>query len=190
MDALVTELREAIPKAFDTKEYATHRDKIGGDLQQDGLAESARLEERVTKFGFQLTKGPGGGLMLVPALEGRRLSDRELEELNAEQRGKLSKIRDGLGEEVEEGLRRLREFERGARDAMHALDVETARNATRHIVDELRAEYRDLPAVQTYLDAVQADVVEHAEDFRGRRDEDKTALPTGAPVPTEDPFTR
>ncbi|MGE5265053.1 MAG: Lon protease family protein [Acidobacteriota bacterium] len=190
MDALVTELREAIPKAFDTKEYATHRDKIGGDLQRDALAESARLEARVTKFGFQLTKGSGGGLMLVPALEGRRLSDHELEELSPEQREKLSKIRDGLGEEVEEGLRHLRELERGARDALHALETETALNATRHIVDELRAGYRDLPAVQTYLDAVQADVVEHAEDFRGRRDEEKSTLPAAAPLPTENPFTR
>ena len=190
MLALVAELQEAIPKAFESKEYDNPRDKITSDLERARLEEFTRLESRVTEFGFQLIKAPGGGVMLIPAIQGRPVTEAELEALSQEQREKLFAVRARLGNEVEEALQRVREIEKGARDALHALDVETVTNATRHIVDELRARYKDLEAVRAYLDAVQADVVEHIDEFRKEKEPRPPAFPVPMPAPADSGFVR
>jgi lon-related putative ATP-dependent protease len=40
------------------------------------------------------------------------------------------------------------------------------------LIDDLATQYEDVPAVQVYLTAVKADVIEHADDFRRSKDEE------------------
>lgn len=192
MAALVRELQEAIPRAFDNKEYSAQRDKLMDQLERQRREALTRLENYVSQYGFQLIKTPGG-LLLAPVINGSLISEEQLEKLTDEQKEKLVKIREKLQGEIEEGIRRVRELEKGVQDALRALDIETASGAVRHSLDDLRAKYRDLEAVLRYLDAVQADVVEHADDFRkSRKDAEQPALPFPLPFSgaTEEPFTR
>ena len=186
--ALIVELREAIPKAFEAKEYDNQRDQIVHDVEGKIREEFTRLEEHVKKWGFQLVP-TSTGLMLMPSMNGRPVSEAELEALNEEQRNKLIAIRDRLGHDVEDSLQRKRELEKGARDALHALDTETVRFATRHIVDEVRARYVAQADVIAYLDALQADVVEHLDLFR-KKEGEAPAGPQPMLTGGDDPFQR
>jgi len=179
MDALVDELSTAIPKAFDSEDYTRHRDKAMEDLEGKRGEELGRLNQHVTGAGFQLLKGPGG-LLLVPASGGKPLGEHELERLTPAEREKLAHTRERLQHEIEERLRAIREMEKGARDALRALDTDTAAYATRHLMDDLRARYRDLPAVLQYLEAMQADVTAHLDDFRKAKEGE---TPASGPVP-------
>jgi len=53
-------------------------------------------------------------------------------------------------------------------------------------MDDLRARYRDLPAVLEYLKALQADVTAHLDDFRKGKDADSPAAPTVLQLPGAD----
>ncbi|HET7375999.1 MAG TPA: ATP-binding protein, partial [Anaerolineae bacterium] len=187
--ALIVELREAIPKAFETKEYDEQRDTIVHDVEAKVQAELTRLEEYVARRNFQLVP-TSSGLMLLPTVNGKLISESELQLLKPDEQQKLIEQRNRLGEDVEEGVRRKRELEKGARDALRALDAETATYAVSHIVAELRTRYSDRPEVLTYLDALQADVIEHADNFRKGREAEAAASPIGFTPPGEDPFTR
>jgi len=193
MTALVRELQDAIPRAFDNKEYAAQRDKLVDQLERQRREALTRLENYVSQYGFQLIKTPGG-LLLAPVINGSLISEEQLEKLTDEQKEKLVRIREKLQGEIEEGIRRVRELEKGVQDALRALDIETASGAVRHSLDDLRAKYRGLESVIRYLDAVQADVVEHAEDFRkSKKGAEQPALSFPLPfssAPTEDPFVR
>lgn len=185
---LLDELREAIPKAFEAKEYDNQRDKIVHDMEGKVREELMRLEEHVRKGGFQLMQ-TSTGLILIPAVNGRPVSESELEALNAEQREKLIKVRDLLGEDVEESLQRKRELEKAAREALHALDTETVTFATQRIVKELRARYAGQAVALAYLDALQADVVSQLDLFR-KKEGEAAAAPFPLPTTGEDPFKR
>jgi len=190
MDALVDELATAIPKAFDSEDYTRHRDKVMEDLEGRRGEEVGRMNQVVTAAGFQLLKGPGG-LLLVPAAGGKPLGELELERLTPEEREKLAHTRERLQHEIEERLRAIREMEKGARDALRALDTDTAAYATRHLMDDLRARYRDLPAVLAHLEALQADVTAHLDDFRKGKEGDTAAAPAPGPMPgAERPLPR
>jgi lon-related putative ATP-dependent protease len=186
--ALIDELREALPRAFEAKEYGNQRDKIMQEVEGKIREEFTRLEEQVKKWGFQLVP-TSTGLLLVPAINNRPVSEAELEALNEEQRDKLIQIRNRLGADVEESLQRKRELEKGARDALRVLDTETATFAVRHFMQDERARYEGQPEVQAYFDALQADVIAHVDLFR-KRDGEAPAATLGLPTTGEDPFNR
>ncbi len=165
VDTVIDELRTAIPKAFEAKEYENRRDEIMHEMETKVAEEFARLEQHVKKGGFQLVQTPGG-MLLVPATNGRPVSEAELEALSEEQRNKLIQVRERLGEDVENSLQRKRELEKTAREGLHQLDTETATFATQRIVNEIRERYKDHAGVLAYLDALQTDVIEHVDLFR------------------------
>ena len=173
---MVDELRTEIPRAFDTAEYSRRRDQIAQDLETKRQKELAESEERVARAGFKLVKGPAG-LLLAPAIEGRLLGEEDIGRLTPEEREKVLRVIGNLQREIEDRWRTIRQLERGARDALHALDAETATQAAHHLIDDLRARYQSQPAVVEYLDALEADVIAHTDDFRRGKEAETPRLP-------------
>lgn len=189
VDLLIEELKAAISKAFDTEEYSSHRDKILHDLEEKRRAELTRMEQHVRQSGFQLLKGPSG-LLLAPAAGDKPISEEDLERLPVEERAALALTRARLEHEIEERFRAIREIEKNARESLRVLDTEAAAFAARHLVDELRARYQDQPNVLAFLDALQADVVANADDFRKKEGEAaQPQVPALLPAP-ERPLLR
>ena len=171
MEALLDELQTEIPKAFETEDYSRHREQVLQQLEEQRREKLTQIDRHATESGFKLLKG-SGGLMLAPAAGAKLLSDEDLERLTVEELEKVSRARDRLQHEIEERLRSVRELEKGIRDALRALDTETAVYVTRYVIEDLRARYHDLPAVLNYLAAVQADVTAHADEFRKGKEQD------------------
>ncbi len=175
----VEELKTDIPKAFESEEYGRHRNKVLQDLEDGRREILAHIEQRATEAGLQLLKGPGG-LLLVPFVNGKPLTEQELAQMTPEQRENMDRTRQRIQRETEDRLRAIREAEKGARDALRALDTETAAYAARHVVEDLRNRYLDQPAVLNYLDAVLADLLEHTDDFRKEKESDSPPSPAPA----------
>jgi hypothetical protein len=76
-------------------------------------------------------------------------------------------------------MREAPRLEREHREALRNLNRETTGFAIAHLMEELRARYRDLPKVTEYIDTVERDVKENADDFLGP----SAPLP-GAQLPT------
>lgn len=190
VNGFVEELQTEIPKAFDSEEYSRHRDQIMQEMEARRREILSHMDQRAIEAGFQLLKGPGG-LLLAPAAGGKLLDEQELEKLKPEERDKLARTRERLQHEMEERLRAIRELEKGARDALHALDTETAAYATRHLVADLRSRYHDQPAVLEYLTDLQNDVTAHADDFRKVRESEASPPAWAALLPDiEKPLVR
>ena len=189
VDAVIDELRAAIPKAFEAKEYETRRDEIMHQMETSVAEEFAHLDQHVKKGGFRLMP-TAAGMLLVPAVNGRPVSEAELEALSEEERNKLIQVRERLGEDVENSLQRKRELEKTAREALHTLEIETATFATQRIANEVRERYKDHAEVLAYLDTLQGDVIEHVDLFRkGPEGAGQNALQALA-ASGENPFAR
>ena len=190
IDAFVDELKTDIPKAFETEEYTNHRNKVMQELETGRRQIIVQIEHRAAKAGFQLLKGPGS-LLLVPVVEGKPLGDEDVAKLQPEQQAHIAEAHEQLQHEIEERLVAIRELEKGARDALRALDGETAAYATRHVLEDLRVRYRDQPAVLQYLDAMQSDITANADDFRRSKESEPVPAPLAALLPAnEKPLVR
>jgi lon-related putative ATP-dependent protease len=189
IDTLVEELQTAIPRAFENEAYTRKRDEVLQQLEEQRRRKLAEIEQQAVQSGFRVLRGPGG-LMLTPAMGDKLLTEQDLQQLSPEEREKIDRTRDWLQHEVEEGLRSIRNMEKGVREVLRSLDAETA-GATRHVLEDLRARYADLPAVLDYLAALETDIAAHTDDFRKGKEQETAPAPLAALMPAaEKPLAR
>ena len=105
------------------------------------------------------------GLALAPKRDGRVVSPEDFEALPENERAQTQREIEGIQGELEALMRQVPLWEREHRDALRALNRDTAAFAIGHLLEELRNGYRDLPALIDYLDAVERDIKENVDDF-------------------------
>jgi len=183
MARLAEELRERMPRAFESEEFERPKARLLEDLAHRQHAEMERFEELARAGGFAVLRGPGG-LALAPAPRGEPLTTEEYEALPEAERGEIHARGLRLHEQMEALLRQLRQLEREGRLAHEKLVREAAAAAVRQLIQELREQFPGLDGVTRYLGEVETDLVAHAEEFR-RLGEDKSPLPF---LPAPDAF--
>ncbi len=164
MKRLVEELRAALPAAFERDEYRSRREVIDQQFKQRSETAFGGLQKRAQQKGIALLRTPMG-LALAPVRDGKVLEPGAFEALPASEREAVQHEIEGTQSELEAIMRQVPQWEREHRDALRDLNRETSGFAIAHLMGEIRATFADLPEVATYLDAVEADVKENADDF-------------------------
>jgi lon-related putative ATP-dependent protease len=161
MDGLVEELRPALTRALESEEYRTRRQVIEEEIKDRHEKALAELEEKARRKDFALLRTPLG-LVLAPLREGRVVTPDEFQRAPEEERRRKEEQLESLQQELQAVIRKLPEWEHEARERIRALNREITSFAVGHLIDTLRAKYRELPMIVAHLDAVQADLIENA----------------------------
>src|SRR5690606_20056808 len=80
---------------------------------------------------------------------------------------------------VNDALRRVRQVERATREALRQLERETGHYAIDHLIQAMKERYADFPGVLTYLDKVQADMLDNLQAIRADGTEADAINPLG-----------
>jgi lon-related putative ATP-dependent protease len=164
LDRLVEELRLAIPAAFESEEYRNRRNVIQEHFRERQEEAFGELQSRARDRDVALIRTPLG-LALAPIREGEVLSPKEFEDLEPEDKKRRQAASEELQKELEALLRKIPLWEKEQRDQLRELNRETTQYAVGHIIDEIRKRWTEYPAVLEHLEAVRADVIEHADEF-------------------------
>jgi lon-related putative ATP-dependent protease len=174
MKRLVEELRAALRAAFERDEYRARREVIDEQFKQRSTQAFGALQQRAEAMNISLLRTPTG-LALAPKRDGKVLTPEQFEELPATERERIQHELEGVQNELEAIMQQVPHWERENREALRDLNRETTGFAIAHLMEELRAEYQDLPEITEYLDTVERDVKENVDDFVG-----PSAQPPGA----------
>jgi lon-related putative ATP-dependent protease len=164
MRRLVEELRVALPAAFERDDYRARREVI--DQQFRGRNEQAfgELQRRAEKTGIAMLRTPMG-LALAPRRDGKVLTPEMFEALPEAERERIQHDLEEVQGELEAVMEKVPQWEREHREAVRELTRETTGAAIALMMNELHTGYRDLSEVAQYLDAVERDIKENADDF-------------------------
>jgi len=176
VEALVSELTSAIPKAFEAPEYTERRDAVVADVDAARKTIFEEMEKLVADAGFKLLKGESG-MVLAPAISGVLMPETVFNQLPKEEKEKIGSAREKVQKSIEVKIRAAREAEKSAREQLRDLDTRTAAWAVRHLVDDTKAKYQGLDEVLSFLSRLEQDVVENAETFIKGKDEESTQNP-------------
>ena len=171
MDWLVGELRLALPAAFEAEEYRNRRQAIEDELKQRQEAAFAIIAHEAGEKNVALIRTPVG-LALAPMKNGEVLSPEDFKKLPEDAQAHFKADMVALQEILEATVKDVPKWERDSRAQLRALDHDVVAFAIAHLIEEVTAKYQDLPQVQTYLQAVAADVAANVGDFL---DEDERA---------------
>jgi predicted ATP-dependent protease len=170
MEELVEELRTALSAAFESEEYQTRRQTIVEEFKERQAEAFDELRKQAEEQGMALIRTPAG-IAVAPVKEGEVLSREEVQALSEEEREKLEEDVSEIEEELQKILQQMPAWQREMREELNELNREIADFAVGGLINELREKYADFPKVTAHLDAVQKDVVEHAEDVLSSSEE-------------------
>ena len=183
---LVEDLRSAIPTAFEAEEYHARIQDIEDELKSRLESAFNSLAEEAETHNIRLLRTPHG-FAFAPIKDNEVIKPKDFEKLPEEEQKRVSEMMDLMEEKLNSFLRMQPQLQRETRNRIKELNREIVLFATEHIIDELRNKYIKHKLIQSYLDAVQQDVLNNLPDFR--REEEAPEL-MGIPLVEKPTFRR
>ena len=186
MANLLSEVRRELPKAFESEDYAAKREATVRATEEERERLFTQLSKRAQEEGFVLQSSPIG-LLSIPVVKGRPLSEQEFLSLSSEDREEIQKRREELNSDLRNTMRQQRGLDRKISDGLRQLNRDVALYAVGYLVNDLKEKYKLFPEVVDYLEQVQNDILENVSQFIG---EPKAPTQMQLPFAEEVPFRK
>ncbi len=173
MKGLIEELKTALSSAFESEEYQARRQSITEEFKEKQSHAFEELQARANSQGVALIRTPAG-LAVAPIREEEVLSPEEVQQLSQKKRAEIQEKVRGIQDDLQKILQQIPRWQREMRKGLEKLNHEMANLAVAGLIDELREKYHEYAEIQEHLDAVQEDVVEHANDFLSPQDDQES----------------
>jgi lon-related putative ATP-dependent protease len=172
MSKLVADLQLSIPAAFESTEYRRRRAEFAAELHSRGGRALEELQKEAAAQGMLVLQTPHG-FAIVPQREGKPIPDDELVHLSEEDAARIQKAMEALTPRLEALVEQFPIWFKEHRDREERLKREVAMAAVGMQIEALRKQFEALPAVLSYLEEVQEDLVENAQHFLHAEQEHK-----------------
>ncbi|MGA3288820.1 MAG: ATP-binding protein [Candidatus Bathyarchaeia archaeon] len=181
-------VRNALPKAFESEDYVARRDTTIQGLENQRKQLIDELNQKAQSEGFVIQTTPIG-LLLIPVLDGKPLSEEEMLALPQKMKDKIQEKREKLEGEFRNTMRQLIDMERKIHEALKKLNKEVALYTIGNQVESLIEKYKDTMEVATYLKDVQNDILDNLQQFI-KRSEPQQQFPFPMPWMKEEPYKK
>jgi predicted ATP-dependent protease len=165
MEQFVEELRASIPAMFESEEYRGRAEQIDAEISERQEKAFVELGQEASRESIALLHTPAG-FSLAPARDGEVIAPEQYEQLPEPQRARIEAKMGELQEKLQKVIHQVQRLQKEKRARIKQLGREMTMVAVGALIEELKANYAALPAVITYLDEVQADVLESIDEFR------------------------
>ncbi|MBU1265444.1 MAG: AAA family ATPase [Gammaproteobacteria bacterium] len=169
MQQLVSELQATIPAVFEGDEYRRRLAQIDEEYGERQARAFVEVGEEAGKLGVTLLRTPNG-FSFAPAKGDEVMSPEDYEKLPQEEKERFERDIGSLQEKLEKVIRQVHQWRRERLERVRKLNEEAVLFAVGHLIDDLRGNYADYPAVCSYLDEVQQNVIESMDEFRHPRE--------------------
>ncbi len=185
MAQLVEDLQTAIPAALESDEHRHRLDEAQREFKDQHEETLRHLADTAHARDLELIRTPTG-IALAPARDGEVISPEDYDALPEEEKKQIEHAVKELQPDLQEIVKQLPRLKKQAREKAKGLNRETTSFAIGHLLAQLKESYQDLPEVVDHLATVEADVVEHSEEFCASEEE----IPAFLGVQIHDHFRR
>jgi lon-related putative ATP-dependent protease len=188
MKSFIDEAKRAIPKAFESEDYAAKREATIKALEAQSKALIDELNRKAQQEGFVI-QGTRIGLVLVPIIKGKPVGEKEFITLPQKVKDEIQKNRDRLGSELRSAMRQFADMDRKVHEEIEKVNREVALYAIDHLIASLTEKYKELSDVGSYLKDVQTDILDNVSQFM-KEPEAQPQVPFPLPLMKESPFKK
>ncbi len=181
-------VRNALPKAFESEDYIARRDATIQGLENQRKKLIDELNEKAQSEGFVIQTTPIG-LLLIPVLDGKPLSEEEMLALPQKMKEKIQEKREKLEADFRNTMRQLIDMERKIHEAIKKLNKEVALFTIGNQVESLIEKYKGSAEVAAYMKDVENDILDNLQQFI-KRGEPQQQFPFPMPWMREEPYKK
>ncbi|MGD8544830.1 MAG: ATP-binding protein [Candidatus Bathyarchaeota archaeon] len=177
MELFTRDMKGALIQSFESDEYSDRRQEVTNSVQGKQNEISQKLSKKAGETGFALRRTPVG-LVLIPIIDGRPLTEEDLHKLSEEKRKEIEKKRQQLQQEFRSTMKELRSLEKEAQSAVEDLNKEVAEYALDPFFSELIEKYEYVDEIKEFLQDVKKDILDNLELILGQgQKEESPQLP-------------
>lgn len=165
MEEFIRVIEQEIVKAFDGEDYQTERTRIIRQFKDKKDQLVASLSAEAGERGFRVKVNPSG-IWFMPLVDGNPVDDEEFKELDEELKSEFSRNMELLQKECADTVRRIREVESEAEEAVREWEARIALYAVGMHMDDLRDKYADRANILEFLDRVRSDILKNLDALR------------------------
>jgi lon-related putative ATP-dependent protease len=184
MDKFVAGIATSLREAFESNEYAQRRSATLRTIDTERKEFIDSLNKLTADAGFQIVQSPIG-LLLVPVIEGKPVSEEELAQLLPDVRKDIEKRREALQGSVQESLIKLRNLDKEAEEKLVKLNREVATYVLEPRLFGPRQIFGGFPEVLEFIKHVEDDILDNVPTLV--QGEQPQQGPMGMVVPTDGP---
>lgn len=165
VDELLERLKHDIPKMFHSKEHQQRLQRImtAGAVRENDSFED--LNKDVLEVGFAV-KNTKDGLVMVPVLNSKPLSDRQLQSLPDKDRKRIEKQRQKLDPLISKFLERARDIEQDTEKRLDDAQRQLGAQAAKRLFDSLRRRFSDGgEKLAAFIDGLYEHLLENLHEF-------------------------
>jgi lon-related putative ATP-dependent protease len=188
MKSFIDEAKRAIPKAFESEDYAAKREATIKSLEAQSKALIDDLNRKAQEQGF-IIQGTRIGLILVPLIKGKPVDEREFAALPQKVKDDIQRNRERLGSELRSAMRQFADMDRKVHDEIEKVNRNVALYAIDHLIADLAEKYKELPDIGNYLKDVQTNILDNVSQFM-KETETQPQAPFPLPLMKESPFKK
>jgi hypothetical protein len=166
---LIEELKATLTAAFESEDYQKQRGAAEQAIQAKGQTAFASLNEKARVKNIAILRTPTG-FSLAPMKDGKIVPPAEFNDWPREDQLTVQQAIESLEKDLEETLRGMPRLEKEQRDAVLALERETARFAMENPVAQVKGAFGDVPAVLAHIDELTKDLLENIHLFSTPRE--------------------
>lgn len=162
MEDFVKVIEQEISKAFDGDEYEEERSRIIKEFRNKKDEYVIELSNEAAERGFRV-KLANSGIYFMPIVDGEPLSEEDFKGLDEEVKIEMSKSSDALQAETSDTMRKIREIEMEAEDAIKEWEHQIALYAVGIHIDDMKDKYSLYPFITEFLEKVKEDILDNIE---------------------------
>ncbi len=162
--SFINSVREEIPKVFESKDYIERRNFIIKNLENKKAKILEDLNKKAQKKDLMI-KSTQIGMLIVPVIDGKILSDQDFINLSEEKQKQIQKKRELINEDMKKALIRIREVDKKVAAEINNLNNEVALFTIQRFIDDLMEQFNDSEEIIIYIDAVKADILKNLALF-------------------------
>ena len=170
MEELITNLKEAIPKAFNEDAYQKERVRIINAYQKQIGNVIDKVNEVANKYNFTIQNSQRG-FLTVPMIDGKQITEKEYQTLDQATLKKFDEQSAKLQEEIYDDMKYIGQLEAELKQTLAKLDERVADATTDFYINELQEIFKDCPEVVNYLLDVKRDVLKNITQFFKQKNE-------------------
>jgi lon-related putative ATP-dependent protease len=182
MANLIKGLEEEIPKTFQSR---GHQEKVQEVINLN-IEQEQNLFMDLSKKGSELgfvVKSTKTGIITIPTLDNRTLSNKDYEQLSGEERKDIEERRKKLDPVIASFLQKARKLEAKTQKAVQKIQMELGRGIIAKPINALRRRYAKNPAIKDYLGDVAEHILAHIGIFMPQEQQHPGPMPSASDVP-------
>jgi lon-related putative ATP-dependent protease len=170
---LVDMAKVTLATVFDGEDYKARVKALNEEFKRQVDSQYRQIEENAKRESIAVVKSDQGIMVAPMDGEGNILDTEQFLKLPQATRQRIDELIEKYQIALQEGMQKITEAKREAEDQKRKLKTDLARQAVTTLIEGLKHKYENRENLITYLQDVENDMVEHADDFLHASDNGK-----------------